>query len=113
MQIEEQILYIATLAGLDIEDTQEFRRSLSFQLAHGQFKFIEHEEKPIGFFAWLTRNTQDGICVCVNYFFVLKKYRKNFNVFSIRGFFKSKYKDIHKIEWHNQKKNVFKELLIN
>jgi len=112
MAIEELIMEAAELAGFKIYDEIEYRRVFNYQFIHGQIHFIEIEGHTAGLFGWLTKDSPEGTCVCINNLFVLDKYRKDFNIFDMCKFFKEKYPDIYKLEWHNQKKDEFKALIL-
>lgn len=108
----DSLIEAAKSSGFKIYDEEHYRRVVSYQLSHGQFEFLEYEEKTIGFFGWLTKDTPDGTCVCINNLFVIDKYKKNFNLFDMCRFFRLKYQNIYKLEWHNQKKDKFFELIL-
>lgn len=110
--IEDKIIEAAELSGFKIYDEIEYRRIFNYQAENDQIEFIEIEGKTAGFFGWLVKETEDGTCVCINNLFVLEIYRNDFNIFDMCKFFKSKYPDIYKLEWHNQKKDEFKELIL-
>lgn len=100
------------LSDFKIYDEEEYKNVVEYQLKHGQFEFLEFEDKTIGFFGWLVKETEDGICCCINNMFIIKKYRASFNIFDMCKFFKMKYPNIYKLEWHSQKKDKFNELIL-
>lgn len=108
----DQLIEAAELSGFKVDDEKELRRVLEYQLEHGQFEFIEHEGKTIGFFGWLANGSMDGTCVSINNMFILGNQKERYNIFKMCKFFKMKYPDIYKLEWHNQKKNEFKTLIL-
>jgi hypothetical protein len=108
----QSLLNAAKLSGFKIYDENEYRRILSYQLQHGQFEFIEYEDKTIGFFGWLTKIDHEGLGIFINNMFVLPQYKKNFSIFDMCKFFKNKYPNAYKLEWHNQKKDEFKKLIL-
>lgn len=108
----ESLLKAATLSGFKIYNENEYHRILQYQLDNGQFEFIEYEDKAIGFFGWLIKGTPAGLDICINNMFILPQYRKNFNIFDMCKFFKDKYPNVYKFEWHNQKKGCFKQLIL-
>lgn len=108
----EKVIQAAELSGFKIYDEIEFKRVFNYQFLHSQIHFVDIDGDTAGLFGWLTKDTPDGICVCVNNLFILEKYRKDFNIFDMCKFFKEKYPDIYKLEWHNQKKDEFRELIL-
>lgn len=112
LMILDNLIEASTLSGFHINDMDQYKRIVHYQLNNGQFEFIEVEGKTIGFFGWLTRKSLQGICVCINNLFVLDKYKKDFNIFDMCKFFRSKYEDIYELEWHNQKKDKFRRLVL-
>lgn len=113
MKPEELLMEAAELSGFKIYDEIEYRRIFNYQIQHDQIEWLESPEgKTIGYFGWLTKNSPDGICVCINNLFVLESFRNCFNIFDMCKFFKNKYPDIYKMEWHNQKKDEFKSLIL-
>ncbi len=110
--IEDDIVNITKLSGAKIYDEEYYKKMIKAQVDAGQFKFIENENKPIGFFGWLTKQTSDGLCIFVNNFVLLDKHKNKFNFCSLRKFFKEKYGKIYKCEWHNQKKDKQIEFIL-
>lgn len=108
----EQLKKAAEYSGFKIYDEKEYKRILDYQIERNQIHFVTFEQKTVGFFGWLTKNSKNGTCVFVNNMFILRKHKKEFNIFDICKFFKDKYPDIYKLEWHNQKKDKFKELIL-
>jgi len=106
----EKIKKAAELSGFKIYDENEYAYILNYQLNNNQFHFLEYDGKTIGFFGWLTKYSDDGICIFINNMFVINKYKKYFNIFDMCKFFKMKYTNICKLEWHSQKKDRFFEL---
>jgi hypothetical protein len=106
------LMEAAKLSGFEVYDENEYKRIVEYQLEHGQFEFLEYEDKTIGFFGWLTKDSDEGICVWINNLFVLEHYKKNFNIFDMCKFFKMKYPNIYKLEWHSQKKNKLNTLIL-
>ena len=103
---------IAELSGFKIYDEIEYKRVFNYQFLHGQIEFLEYEEKTIGLLGWLTVLDGKDINVCINNLFVLEQYRDKFNIFDMCKFFKEKYPNINKLEWHNQKKDKFRQLIL-
>ena len=99
-------------SGFKIYDEKEYKRILSYELEHGQFEFLEYEDKTIGFFGWLLKTDHEGLGVWINNMFILERYKKNFSIFDMCKFFKAKYPNIYKLEWHNQKKDCNKKLIL-
>jgi hypothetical protein len=112
MDIIDLVEKSAKLSGFEIYDEIEYRRIFNYQAEHGQIEFVEIDGKTAGLFGWLTRESSDGLCVCINNLFILEKYRSQFNIFDMCKFFKNKYPNIYKLEWHNQKKDCFKQLIL-
>ena len=112
MEIVKYIEEAAKLSGFKVYDEDEYHRVLEYQLKHGQFEFLEYEGKTIGYFGWLTNITHQGLGVFINNMFVLPQYKENFSIFDMCKFFKAKYPNIYKLEWHNQKKDCFKTLIL-
>jgi len=112
MNAEDLLLLASELSGIEIYDEIEYKRIFNYQVDHGQIEFIDIDGHTAGFFGWLTKNSPDGICVCINNLFVLDKYKEEFNIFDMCKFFKNKYPNIYKLEWHSQKKDCFKELIL-
>lgn len=112
MEIEELLMLSAKLSGFNIYDEIEYKRIFNYEAEHGQIEFVEIDGHTAGFFGWLIKDSSDGTCVCINNLFILEKYREKFNIFDMCKFFKEKYPDIYKLEWHNQKKDCFKQLIL-
>lgn len=108
----EAIIEIARFSGFKVYDEYELKRILNYQLSNGQFEFLEYEDKTIGYFGWLTKTDHEGFSVCVNNMFVLPQYKKTFNIFDMCKFFKQRYPNIYKLEWHNQKRDRFRSLIL-
>lgn len=108
----ELIKNAAITSGFKIYDENEYMYVLGYQLETGQYEFIDINGKVIGFFGWLTKPSLEGICVCINNMFVMKEYKNEFNIFDMCKFFKIKYPNIYKLEWHNHKKDIFKQLIL-
>ncbi len=112
MEITDCLMLASKLSGFKIYDEDEYKRVIAYQLENGLFEFLEYEDKTIGFFGWLVKETEDGTCCCVNNMFVMEKYKATFNIFDMCKFFKMKYPNIYKLEWHNQKKDKFNQLIL-
>lgn len=112
MKPEELLMEAAELSGFKIYDEAEYKRIFNYEFSHGQIHFVEVDNKTAGFFGWLTKDSPEGTCVCINNLFILDKYKKDFNIFDMCKFFKNKYPDIYKLEWHSQKRDHFKELIV-
>lgn len=108
----EKLAKIAESSGFKIYDLEKYIHTVQCQSLCGQTKFLKHDGNTIGFFGWLTRDSEDGLCVCVNNLFILMDYKDKFKIFDMCKFFKNKYPNIYKLEWHNQKNDEFKELIL-
>ena len=108
----ESLITAAKLSGFKIYDEEEYRRILQYQFDNSQFEWLEYENKTIGFFGWLLKTDDEGLGICINNMFVLPQYKGNFNIFDMCKFFKNKYPNAYKLEWHSQKKDKFNKLIL-
>ena len=102
----------AELSGFKIYDEIEYRRIFNYEAEHGQIHFVDINGHTAGFFGWLTKDSNDGVCIFINNMFILEKYKSEFNIFDMCKFFKEKYPDIYKLEWHSQRRDKFRELIL-
>lgn len=108
----DNLIDAADNCGLKMYDKEEFVRIVDYEIQNGQFHFVEYEGKTIGFFGWLINRDEEGLGVFINNMFISPRHKKDFNIFDMCKFFKEKYPDIYKLEWHSQNKDEFKKLIL-